>query len=228
MALASGDASTAVRRLAAGLPSGEMDSAIQREQQALLAARLQIAQGAAGDALPQLTEWLEDARSNGRTRSEIEVLNLLALAHANLGAQHEAVQALIQALAVGQPARFQRIFIDEGDRLALILRQALPEIRSEPVAVFARGLLYAISQERSKKEPPLPQTTPSDLLIEPLSEQEQRVLRLLAAGLSNPEIAGELVISINTVKTHVKNIYAKLGVSSRKEARQAANQLNLL
>ncbi len=228
MALASGDASTAVRRLAAGLPSGEMDSAIQREQQALLAARLQIAQGAAGDALPQLTDWLEDAQSNGRTRSEIEVLNLLALAHANLGAQHEAVQALIQALAVGQPARFQRIFIDEGDRLALILRQALPEIRSEPVAVFARGLLYAISQERSKKEPPLPQTTPSDLLIEPLSEQEQRVLRLLAAGLSNPEIAGELVISINTVKTHVKNIYAKLGVSSRKEARQAANQLNLL
>jgi LuxR family maltose regulon positive regulatory protein len=64
--------------------------------------------------------------------------------------------------------------------------------------------------------------------IEPLSEQEQRILRLLGAGLTNPEIAQELVVSLNTVKTHVKSIYRKLNVSGRREARQVARLLNLL
>jgi LuxR family transcriptional regulator, maltose regulon positive regulatory protein len=59
-------------------------------------------------------------------------------------------------------------------------------------------------------------------LVEPLSPQEQRVLRLLGAGMSNPEIAEELVISVNTIKTHVQSIYRKLGVSSRREARALA------
>ena len=64
--------------------------------------------------------------------------------------------------------------------------------------------------------------------IGPLSEQVQRVLRLLGAGLTNPEIAQELVVSLNTVKTHVKSIYRKLNLSSRKQARQAARHLNLV
>jgi LuxR family maltose regulon positive regulatory protein len=81
-----------------------------------------------------------------------------------------------------------------------------------------------MAEEQTRKSA-LPQDTRP--LIEPLSEQEQRVLRLLAAGLSNPEIAGELVISVNTVKTHVKNIYAKLNVNNREDARQAARQLKL-
>ena len=65
-------------------------------------------------------------------------------------------------------------------------------------------------------------------LVEPLSPQELRVLRLLAAGRSNTAIAQELVISTNTVKTHVKNIYRKLGISSRDEAREVAQELKLL
>jgi LuxR family maltose regulon positive regulatory protein len=60
-----------------------------------------------------------------------------------------------------------------------------------------------------------------------LSEQERRVLRLLAAGRSNPEIAGDLVVSINTVKAHVKNIYRKLDVTNRLEAGAAAQRLGL-
>jgi LuxR family maltose regulon positive regulatory protein len=64
-------------------------------------------------------------------------------------------------------------------------------------------------------------------LIEPLSQQELRVLRLLVAGLTNRDIAQELVLSTNTVKTHVKSIFRKLNVSSRAEARQVARELNL-
>lgn len=64
--------------------------------------------------------------------------------------------------------------------------------------------------------------------FEPLSVQERRVLRLLAAGRSNPEIAQELVVSVNTVKTQTQSIYRKLNVNSRKEAREAARQLKLL
>ena len=66
------------------------------------------------------------------------------------------------------------------------------------------------------------------LLVEPLSEQERRVLRLLAAGMSNPDIARELVVSVNTVKTQLQSIYRKLNVNSRAEARAAARRLNLL
>jgi len=61
-----------------------------------------------------------------------------------------------------------------------------------------------------------------------LSERELRVLRLIAAGLSNQEIASELVVSVNTVKTHIKRIYDKLGVHSRVTAIERARQLELL
>jgi LuxR family maltose regulon positive regulatory protein len=66
------------------------------------------------------------------------------------------------------------------------------------------------------------------VLFEPLSNQELRVLRLLAAGHSNQEIAHELIVSVNTVKAHVKHIYDKLGVNNRRHASEAAHQLNLI
>ena len=74
----------------------------------------------------------------------------------------------------------------------------------------------------------VPPSAASALLIEPLSAQEQRVLRLLAAGRSNPEIAQELVVSVNTVKTQAQSIYRKLNVKSRMEAGEAARRLKLL
>ena len=64
--------------------------------------------------------------------------------------------------------------------------------------------------------------------MEAISQQELRVLRLLAAGLSNADIARELIVSTNTVKTHVKSIYRKLNVNSRNEAREVARELKLV
>jgi LuxR family transcriptional regulator, maltose regulon positive regulatory protein len=89
-----------------------------------------------------------------------------------------------------------------------------------------RNLLLASALERSEPAgSPPPAVVP---LIEPLSPQEQRVLRLLAAGLSNPKMAQELIVSVNTIKTQVQSIYRKLDVTSRKEARATAQRLNLL
>jgi LuxR family maltose regulon positive regulatory protein len=116
--------------------------------------------------------------------------------------------------------------LNERERLAALLRDTLPEIREESLAAYARALLYTVSQEGKQKGAATAHGPES--LVEPLSEQERRVLRLIAAGLSNPEIAEELVISVNTVKTHVKNIYGKLSVNGREEARQAARHLKLI
>jgi LuxR family maltose regulon positive regulatory protein len=225
-ALAGGDLA-AVQRWASteALPGDDVPT-IQLEQQALVVARMRIEQGEADAAIHQLEVWLPEAQDHGRTRSGIEMQILLALARAALGERERARETLIQALTLAQPQGYQRIILDEGERLAKLLQDTLPGIGEESLAAYGRALLYAMAQEQSQKQTVLSPGT--ELLIEPLTEQEQRVLRLIAAGLTNPEIAEELVISINTVKTHVKNIYAKLNVNSREEARQATRHLRLI
>ena len=98
--------------------------------------------------------------------------------------------------------------------MAALLQVALPHIPKRPLAVYAAALLRSSQPERRS---PVPSP-----LVEPLSAQEGRVLHLLVAGLSNPEIARELVVSVNTIKTQVKSIYRKLDVNDRNEARVAA------
>jgi LuxR family transcriptional regulator, maltose regulon positive regulatory protein len=110
--------------------------------------------------------------------------------------------------------------------MAAALQTVLLEMRAEPLASYARTLLYAFAVQPSAQT--VSATSAPAFPFEPLSAQEQRVLRLLAAGQSNPEIARELVVSINTVKTQTQSIYRKLNVNSRKEAREVARQLNLL
>jgi LuxR family maltose regulon positive regulatory protein len=140
---------------------------------------------------------------------------------------------------LAQPADFRRLFLDEGEPMAGLLSATLPELSGEPLARYARELLHTfgelqIENEELKKPDQQSQTLDSQFsilnsqfLVEPLSPQEQRVLRLLAAGLTNPEIADELVVSVNTIKTQVQSIYRKLNVTSRKEVRAAARRLNL-
>lgn len=154
----------------------------------------------------------------------MEILILMALAHVALEDLSQAKKALIHALALAQPEGYRRLFLDEGEPLAEILGRALSEMPEGSLANFARALLYAKAQETPREYAPQSGAIP---FIEPLSQQEQRVLRLIGAGLTNPEIAEELVISLNTVKTHVKSIYRKLNVSGRRGARQAARQHNL-
>jgi LuxR family maltose regulon positive regulatory protein len=225
LSLAMGDLA-AVQRWSAEIEQQTDDTFIfYQEQEALVVARLLIAQKKAGEALQRLDDWLSDARAKGRVRSEMEIRILMALAQAALDDLPQAKKALIHALALAQPEGYRRLFLDEGEPLAAIIMNSLPDIQEEHLANFARGLVYAQAQRARREKSPSSGSIP---FIEPLSEQEQRVLHLICEGLTNPEIARELVISLNTVKTHVKSIYRKLNLSNRREARQAARDLNLV
>jgi LuxR family maltose regulon positive regulatory protein len=99
--------------------------------------------------------------------------------------------------------------------------------RQRPTWDYVRRLLHA--RARAEGAAPLRQATPAGQgLVEPLSERELQVLRLLASDLDGPGIARELTVSLNTVRTHTRNIYAKLGVTSRRAAVRQAAELNLL
>ena len=128
---------------------------------------------------------------------------------------------MLAALAIGKAGGFRRLFLDEGVRLSAALQAVLPLLPNRTLSLYATTLLHSFNPESIAPQAASP-------LVEPLSPQELRVLRLLAAGRSNTAIAQELVISTNTVKTHVKNIYRKLGISSREEACEVAQELKLL
>lgn len=193
----------------------------------LVLARIMIMQGEPEEALPLLERWLAFSYAQGRSGSALAIAVLKARALYAMGESQQAQHTIAQVLALAQPERYTRIFLDEDITLAALLRTTRPRLNEPVLTTYVDTLLAAFEQERSTSAP-LAHANAAALLPEPLSHHEQRVLRLLVAGLSNPEIANELVISINTVKTHVKNIYSKLNINSRKEARDVARRLKLL
>jgi LuxR family maltose regulon positive regulatory protein len=178
-----------------------------------------IAQGKPGEALRLLARLLEEAQAVGRMGSVIEVLALQALAFQAQDNLDQALSALERALSLAEPEGFVRTFVDEGKPMARLLRRAL----SQGIAPnYVARLLAAFGQEVELTSPAM------ESLVEPLSERELEVLRLVVAGLPNPEIAQELIIAVSTVKSHVNHIYGKLGVESRTQAVARARELGLL
>lgn len=186
-------------------------------------ARLSLAQGKPREALLQLERLLPAVQDR---RQVIEIQVLLALAHAANQEGHGARQWLQQALSQARAEGFVRLFLSEGEPLVRLLRQLVPTIQEKELRAYAQSILRAFAQPAEADGSDL--ASSSGLLVEPLSVQEQRVLRLLAAGRSNREIAQELVVSVNTVKDHAKHLYRKLGVSNRLQAGAAARQLKLI
>lgn len=225
LALTAGDLAAGQRWSISRNQFGENIPTLYLEQEALILARIQISRGEADEALQQLEAWLADSQEKGRLRSELEIQTLIALAEAALDRIPQACYSLSRALALAQPEGFLQIFLDEGEPLAALLRQAAAGRCEQPQAGQVRALLFAMSQTSSGTV--LPTSLISGSTGETLTQQEQRVLRLLAAGLTNPEIAQELVVSVNTVKTHVKSIYRKLDVNDRKAVRAAVRRMDL-
>jgi LuxR family maltose regulon positive regulatory protein len=218
-----GDVASA-RRALGSLPAAGMKLRLDEEAEALLWARLMLAQRTPDEALRLSREWRDDARQNERARSELEWVLLESLALAQRDDLPRARLALGNALAAGQREGITRPFIEMGERgapLVALLREAFasPSPYSLQAAAFVTELLTGMD------EPSGAQAQHS--LAEPLSASEQRVLRLLAAGMTNADIARELTVSVNTVKTQTQSIYRKLNVNSREAARQAARKMRL-
>jgi LuxR family maltose regulon positive regulatory protein len=186
-------------------------------------ARLSLEQGKPREALRQLERLLPAVQDR---RQAIEIQVLLALAHAAFQEGYAARQWLQQALSQGRAEGFVRIFLSEGEPLVRLLRQLVPTIQERELRASAQSVLRAFAQIDGKQAPGT--TSSGTLLVEPLSTQEQRVLRLLVAGETNRQIAQELVVSVNTVKHHLKHLYNKLGVSNRLQASEAARRLKLI
>ena len=207
-----------------GISAGD-DLTYLREFEHITFARLLLAQGtrdrtgtALDEAIALLERLLAAAEAGGRTGTAIEILVVLALVLHARDDVADAVAALQRALALAEPEGYVRVFIDEGPPLATILKLAA---RQPDASRYARRLLAAIAAPEGR-------TASAQPLIEPLSERELDVLRLLDSDLDGPDIARELSVSLPTVRTHTRNIYAKLGVSSRRAAVRRAAELGLL
>jgi LuxR family maltose regulon positive regulatory protein len=198
-----------------------------REGEYFTLARLLLAQDRLNEALAILASLEQFAQARGLHRSLLTAHILRAQVERALGQEAEALASLENALHLAAPAGYLRAFLDEGPAV----RDLLPRVRTA-APVFVDRVLDAIASEElgaaGAEQIPPPPLPPSSTLVEPLSEREVEVLELVAQGLSNREIAERLFITVGTVKTHVHNIYGKLGVQRRTEAVAQARELGLV
>jgi LuxR family maltose regulon positive regulatory protein len=169
-----------------------------REFEHITLARMLLADSDRGSVLQAarfLDRLLPAAEQGGRTGSVIEILVLQALAHPMRGDLRAGLALLQRAVTLAETEGYVRIFVDEGAPMQALLRHA---VRTGGPASYAQRLVSA--------------------LAEPLTARELQIMRLVAEGLRNQEIADHLVISLATVKRHIANSFGKLGVDNRTAA----------
>jgi LuxR family maltose regulon positive regulatory protein len=191
------------------------DLSYLREFEHVTLAGIVLAQGRTDDAARLLHRLLTAAEAGERTGSVIEILVLQALTHHARGDAPAALAALERALTLAEPEGYVRVFAGAGAPMRSLLKAVAKRRASW---TYVRRLVDACGEG-----PPVTQG-----LVDPLSDRELQVLRLLGTDLDGPTIARELVVSLNTLRTHTRNIYAKLGVNSRRAAVRQAGTLDLL
>ena len=190
------------------------------EYDRLTLARVLIAEGTPADAIALVEPVLASARASGRDGSLIETHVVRALAHHAAGDPRAAAEDLSTALAIGVPAGYRRLFLDEGpamvEMLSGLVRAAPGDVRRHAEQVLASARTSATG------------APPDQHPDETLSDRELDVLRLLATDLTGPEISRQLYVSLNTLRTHTKHIFTKLGVNTRRAAVSRATERGLL
>jgi LuxR family maltose regulon positive regulatory protein len=247
IALSQGNLAAAARWADASGLHADDPLSYPREAEELTLARVLIAQGRSDptsqhlpEALGLLDRLFAEAKAGGRMGSALEILILRALTVQAQGDGTAALATLEQALSLAESEGYIRVFVDEGAPMAALLHAAsargmAPNYVAKLLAAFPHPAketrrqgdrdLDNLSGESVSFSPRLPVSLS---LVEPLTERELEVLRLIAAGRSNAQIAQALVVAVSTVKAHVNHLFSKLAVTSRTQAIARAQELNLL
>lgn len=222
--LRQGDLSAAAQWAQSIEPTANSDLNPALEFEHITLARVQMAQGRLDEAQLLLARLFAAANRAGRMGRVIAICALRAIAASLQQKTGEALEILAYALSLAEQEGYVRTFVDEGLPMKALLRQA----KSRGIAVtYVTKLLAVFDPEQRSAGSVAPEQLLADE-TESLSERELEVLRLIADGASNREIARELVISLGTVKKHLNNIFLKLGAHSRTQAIAYAQKCNLL
>ena len=192
-------------------------AAERTEHENIVIARLRLAQGRAEEARGLLQDIERLAGEQGRLGTQVAIRVLQALAEKARGRRADALDRIEQALSLAAHAGYRRAFLDEGAAITDLLQE-----RRDAAADFVDSLLSAL---------PKPSDAPAaanQALVEPLGDTQLSILRLVAEGLSNQEVADKVGITVGTTKWHLNQIYGKLGVSSRTQAVAQARRLRLV
>lgn len=215
-----------------GLSTADVELPYAGEENYLTLARVLIAQSQPEPVVRLLDRLQQAAESEQRYSSLIEILVIKALAHQLHGDRLDALDDLERALILAEKESYVRTFVDEGEPLRLVLVELRQRLRrtisngiensSLKLLIYIDGLLssFPLAADLSAQE--------IDGILEPLSDRELDILRLIASGHSNKEIADLLVIAVSTVKSHINHLYGKLGTNRRTQAVAIARDMGLL
>jgi LuxR family maltose regulon positive regulatory protein len=221
-----------------------------RKREMVMLVRVCLAQQHAAQAIEALERWSQHLEQTADSETAIQFLALQVVALHQAGKREQAAAVAVRLLQLSEPEGYIRVYLDAGVPMKHVLKALLAALQDgkpgAPALSISRPsvlrVLSAFEQEEGRSTqgrdaPPatthktlsyIPQNAVQRGFIEPLSRQEQRVLRLLVAGRTYAEMAQELIVSPNTVKTQISSIYRKLGVSRRAEAIAMASRLHLL
>lgn len=201
-------------------------SVIARTGAALIAARAKLANGRQPEALDNLTACALTLEEHQLWGALIEALVLRAQAGATLGQPDRAVADLRRALSLAEPEGYLRIFLDEGEAVQMLLHRMKTE--GGRLKTYVEKIIASHPQAESVSASLDLSAFSPQPLAEPLTERELDVLRLMADGYANPEIAARLVVAESTVKKHINHLFDKLAVQTRVQAVNKARELGLL
>jgi LuxR family maltose regulon positive regulatory protein len=195
-------------------------ASIELSDAAIGLARLELALGDPDAALRAIAGFLGDSRDTLMPVTRTEAWVIDAIARDTIHDEPGALRAIERALDLAEPRGFSNAILRHGAPVRSLLRRRIAGGTAH--RAFAGDLLSVLEHD------PAGRPTSGDPLLEPLSERELTVLRFLPTMMSNAEIASEMFVSVNTVKTHLKHIYRKLDVSERRDAVQRGRELHLL